>query len=355
MPDVYMTSLLSSSPKRILITRLRFIGDVVLTLPVIQALRTQFPDAEIYYLAEQPMGEVLLGHPDLTGVILFDRDSIDAQAWYKRPIDHLRFILNLRKHQFDLVIDLFCNPRSALLTLLTGAGIRVGYDVRGRGVVYNIKIHRSSSPRVVDAYLDAVRTLGIDVIADRPRLILSADEKEWADTWLGEKAVTHGKKIIGLNPGASWPAKMWSWEKYAALADRIIDDHNADILVIQGPGQGTLAQQVADTMKHSPIIVDYLPIRQVTALINRCAVFVSNDSGPMHIAAAVETPTVGIFGPSDAEIWFPYSESNDCYSIKPDVPFCCGKDFCTEPVSCITTIGVDEVIHLVRKAMDGSP
>ena len=127
-------------PRRILITRLRFIGDVVLTTPVIRALRKRYPASEIFYLAEHGPVDILDGHPDLNGLIRLDRARIDGLPSVARFMAHIRFLAELRARGFDLVIDLFGNPRSALLTLATGARIRVGWDVRVRAAVYNVKI-----------------------------------------------------------------------------------------------------------------------------------------------------------------------------------------------------------------------
>ncbi len=350
-----MNSPFEGYPARILITRLRFIGDVVLTLPLIEALKNKYPDAELYYLTEKSVGEILIGHPDLEEVIMLDRDAIENLPWRKKSIEHLGFINKLRNYKFDMVIDLFCNPRSALLTLATGAKIRVGFDVRLRGIVYNHKIRRGASIRVVDAYLDCLRTLGIDVDREVPHLPLLKDERRWATDWLRENSLSQNLPLIGFNPGASWPAKMWQPEQFAGLGDNVIDMLNGQVLITQGPGQRELVRQVSDLMKHPPVIADLLPIRRLSALIEQCDAYVSNDSGPMHIAAAVGTRTIGIFGPSDPAIWFPYSESSGHLSVKPDVAFCCGKNFCAEPRSCISTISVDQVYRLVRQALEASP
>jgi len=350
-----MNSPIEGNPSKILITRLRFIGDVVLTLPVIEALKNQYPDAELYYLAEKSVGEILVGHPDLEEVILLDRAAIENIPWYKKSLEHLRFINRLRNYRFDMVIDLFCNPRSALLTMATGAMIRVGFDVRLRGIAYNYKIRRGASIRVVDAYLDSLRTLGITIDKEVPRLPLLKDERRWAAEWVRENALSQNAPLIGFNPGASWPAKMWQPDQFAGLADNVIEMLNGQVLLTQGPGQGDLVRRISGLMKHRPVIASLLPIRRLSALIEQCDAYVSNDSGPMHIAAAVGTRTIGVFGPSDPSIWFPYSESKGHFSVKPDVAFCCGKDFCAEARPCISTICADQVFRLVRQALEVSP
>lgn len=339
------------TPRRILVTRLRFIGDVVLTTPVVRALRAQYPEAEIVYLAERGPAEALDGHPDVDEVIPFDRESLSRLPLGRRLREHGRFLAGLRTRRFDVVIDLFSNPRSALLTLATGAPLRVGYDVRGRGIVYNVKIRRSSSLSVVDAYLDAVRTLGLPVMDSQPRLALTEEDVQWADEWLNERGIGHEGAVIGLNPGASWPAKMWGTERFAELGDRLVERHQAVVILVHGPGQRSLVEAVEAGMRHRPVIAGLMPLKRLAALIHRFDVFVTNDCGPMHIAAAVGTPTVGLFGPSRPDIWFPYAEVDGHTALTPRVPSCCGRDVCTAPTPCIATIPVDDVCAAVERAL----
>lgn len=338
-------------PHRILVTRLRFIGDVVLTTPVIRSLRQAYPDADITYLTERDPAELLNGHPDLNDVIALDRMRMMALPPVKRLWAHVHFLRRLRSFHFDLAIDLFGNPRSALLTLATGARVRVGYAVRGRGMVYNVKIRRSSSLYVTDAYLDAVRTLEIPVSDPHPRIDCRPEETAWAAAWLCERGLAAYGPIIGLNPGASWPAKMWGAERFARLGDRLIDAFQAAVLLFYGPGQRALAEKVWQAMRHKPHIVDMTPLKRLAALIRQCHVFVSNDCGPMHIAAAAGTPVVGLFGPSRPDIWFPYARDRGHTALKPGVPDCCGRDICAKPAPCITTIPVEAVVEAVDYAL----
>ena len=338
-------------PRKILVTRLRYIGDVILTVPVVRALRKRYPDARIFYLAERGMGEVLQDDSDVELVILLDRFPMEGESRFSHFVRTLRFLAEIRSHGFDLVIDLFCNPRSALITFLSGARYRVGFDVRFRGVVYNIKIARVSSKRVTDAYLDGVRTIGIEPVALTPDLQLSVAEIDWANGWAERRLEGGDGPIVCLNPGASWPAKTWPGENFAVLADRLMRDQNARIVFIQGPDNGSSVRSIASTMENEAIVADLMPIRQVGALISVCDVVVSNDSGLMHLAPAVGTPSIGIFGPSDSSVWFPYSPSMGHTPMNPAVDRCCGKDFCTEPVPCITTVQVDDVYDATTRAL----
>ena len=340
--------------RRILVSRLRFIGDVVLTTPVIRALKRHYPEAEIYYLAEAGPAAVLARNPYLEEVIALPDELLPGRTVLTRCGEHLRFLRALRKRRFDLVIDLFGNPRSALLTLATGARYRVGYDVRGRGAAYNVKIGRSASLRVVDAYLDAVRTIGIPADDDRTEVHCSAEDEAWADSWLAERGVGGDRRIAALNPGASWPAKTWSAERFAELAGRMIEGLDLRVLLVAGPGQREAVDGLAGMAGHAIPIVETASLARLAALIRRCDLFVSNDCGPMHIAAAVGTPTIGLFGPSSPRIWFPYSKDDGHVALEAGADDCCGRDFCVRPVPCIESISPRRVLEAAESALRGS-
>lgn len=339
---------------RILISRLRFIGDVVLTTPVIRALKRRYPDAALYYLAESGPAAVLARNPHLEEVIVLPDELLPGRAVLTRCAAQVRFLRSLRKRRFDLAIDLFGNPRSALLTLATGARYRVGFDVRGRGRAYNVKIRRSGSRRVVDAYLDAVRTIGVPVGDDRTEMHFSAEDAEWAESWLAARGIDGARPVVALNPGASWPAKTWSAGHFAELAAGLIEEQRASVLLVAGPGLREDVDAVNALSGHGCPVVDTGSLTRLAALIQRCRLYVSNDCGPMHVAAAVGTPTIGLFGPSRPDIWFPYPESEGHVALRAETDTCCGRDHCVRPTPCIESISTRSVLDTAESILDRS-
>jgi len=330
--------------KSILISRLRFIGDVVLTTPVIKALKQHYPNASICYLTEATPASVLANNPHLEEVIIFPSEFLTGLSILTKCKKQLRFIQSLRKRQFDLTIDLFGNPRSALLTWAMGSRYRVGYDVRGRGRAYNIKIKRSKSLRVVDAYLDAVRTIGVPADDDRTEVYFSAKDVKWAENWLDKNNRRGAQPLIALNPGASWPAKAWGAEQFVELAKGLIKSVNATVLLITEPGKQEAIARICNQLGCAGSIVETDSLTHLAALISSCDLYVSNDCGPMHISAAVGTPTIGLFGPSCPEIWFPYSEKYGHKALHAETDACCGRDFCIQPTPCIESISSRKVL-----------
>ena len=337
--------------KRILISRLRFIGDVVLTTPVIRALKRQYPEAAVHYMAEAGPAAVLVHNPHLEEVIVLPDELLPARSVLTRCRAHARFLRSLKARRFDLAIDLLGNPRSALLTLATGARYRVGYDVRGRGRAYNVKIRRSASPRVVDAYLDAVRSIGVPTDDDRTEIHFSAEDAKWAESWLVERGIDGTCPIAALNPGASWPAKTWSPQRFAELARGLIEGLDATVLLIAGPGQREATAGLNALSGHACPVVETDSLTRLAALIHRCDLYVSNDCGPMHIAVAAGTPTIGLFGPSRPEIWFPYAKADGHVALQAETDTCCGRDFCIRPTPCIESISPRKVLEVAESAL----
>ena len=339
----------SQNFRRILLTRLRFIGDVVLTTPVIHALRNAYPDAHIAFLGDKEAISLLEHNPDLNEIIPFDFE--------KGLFSRLLLLKSLHGGKFDLVVDLFSNPRSALLTYATGARMRIGLDGRSRSRLYTHRIKDDGIPKtVIEAYFQFLRGLDIKPSSLETKIYLTEDEKREARIYLHWLGIEVDQPIMGLHPGASWPAKVWPSDRFADLADRIAAKHNAQVLVTQGPKDREIVAEVSKKCVTNVKILDILPIRQLAAVLSHVAVYVANDSGPMHVAVAVGTKTIGIFGPGEENIWFPYSSSKGHLALRKDV-WChpCHLDFCDKVgdgyMKCMKLLEVNEVFEKVKQRL----
>ena len=335
--------------KRILVTRLKYIGDVVLTTPVIRSIRTACPHAFIAYLGEASAVSLLEHNPFLDEIIPFD---------FSRPslLEQLRVVRLLRRRRFDLVIDLFSNPRSALLTYLSGSPMRVGLERKGRGRLYTVRVTPDAELKTaIEFHHQFLRAAGIQAFTSTTELFLTESERRAADDYLlrliGEKdqRVEHAK-FIGIHPGATWPAKRWLPERFAELATRLAQRTGAHILITAGPKDGEVVREVLQRATTELHVLEALPLRQLASIIARCALFVSNDAAPMHIAAAVGTPTIGLFGPGEEAIWFPYPQQGGHLALRKEVP-ChpCHLDVCNRAgngyMECMRLLTVDDVVN----------
>ena len=238
-----------------------------------------------------------------------------------------------------------------MLTLATGARYRVGYDVRGRGRAYNVKIRRTESRRVLDAYLDAVRTIGVPVEDDRTEVHFSVEDAKWAESWLKAQGIDGSRPIVALNPGASWPAKTWSAGRFAELAAGLIGELNASVLLVAGPGQREV-KDVTDalTAQGCPVHTDSSPVGGVDPPLPHSTfqMTVSDD-----IAVAVGTPRSASSDRAGRRSGFPIRGGRARGAAGRDGN-CCGRDFCIRPTPCIESISPRKVLDTAESLLGRS-
>ena len=320
--------------KNILVIRLRFMGDVILTIPLLTTLKDAYPNACITYLAETPFAVLLTHHPSVDNVLILDKTNRKQTA---------QLYKNILLTKFDVAIDLFGNPRSALLTWLSGAKTRIGGDFRGRRHFYTHPIKNDGTPKTaIDFHLSYLAPLGIPLKKHNPFIVISEEEKEWAKNYLYLKGYDLSKQIIGIHPGATWPAKKWFPERFVELANTL-NSKGFQILFTMGPGEESLVRDIINQCTFDSKGPKVLSLRQLAAVLQQLDVYVSNDCGPLHLAPAVGTKTVGIFGPGEPDIWFPY-DSNLGHRLVFHELDCsrCHRDLC-EKMDCMKAISVYEV------------
>lgn len=306
-------------------------------------MRYNFPNAKIDFLTEPPAKEIIEGNPFVDELIIFEREN-----------NSFRNFLNLRKRKYDLVIDLFCNPRSALITFITGAKYRVGYAFRGRSYAYNVKLKpRKEVYHNVEFNLDALRALGFEIVDKEIYMPLSDESENFAQKfWVGYNL--NNKLLIALNPAGTWETKRWGIEKFAELGNMLAENLGAKILILWGNEKELKdAEKIHSLMKIKPIIPPKTNLKQLASILKRCSFMVSNDSGPMHIATAVGTPTLGIYGPTNPYAQGPYGEKH-LWVRKEDLNcIACNLTKCSIGNVCMRDLSVEEVydafIRLVEK------
>lgn len=335
------------APRRILVSRLRRIGDAILSLPLLDALHERFPDATIDYLAESGPAQAAIGHPAVTTV---HAAPSPGGIFLPAPWPLLR---SLRSANYDWVIDLYGNPRSALLAAWTGAPIRVGPSRRGRRHFYSHHLPQVKMPlSAVAHHLLALHALGIVPPGKTPppRIHLSERELDAGREFLAEHTSGDGPRV-GLHVGNRWPAKRWPEERFAALL-RVLSRSGAEPLVLAGPGEEELARRVAMAAPAGgAAVVTGLPLRQYWGVVAALDVLVTNDGSPLHSGPALGVPTVGILGPTVPEIWFPY-DARDGHQLLCKEIWCrpCHRHECAR-LDCLDWIGVAEAKRAVERAL----
>ena len=260
----------------------------MLSTAVIQPLRRHFPDAHITFLVGPRAFDLLATDSNIDATLVYDNRGEHA-GWKGR----LRLIKTLRLSRFDLVVNL----RDSLMARCIGAehwGMMRG----------------NSNRHAVTRYLEVLQRQGVDTTDAHPLLELTEAERTATHNFLAETVLKSGQLLIGIHPGGNWEYKLWDGKNYADVASLLAEQRNATILLFAGPNERELQTQVAGMMDAPPILVQTDDLRHLAALISACDVYIGNDTGPMHIAAAVGTPVVALFGSTSHIRSGPYGDSH---------------------------------------------
>ncbi|MFQ6041051.1 MAG: glycosyltransferase family 9 protein [Candidatus Poribacteria bacterium] len=336
---------MSQKPNRILLIRLSSLGDVVLTSPAIRAARHHFPQAYIAMLVGKQSADVVSENPHLNEIISYNR------AGKKNTEEMRRIIHQIRQREFDLTIDFQRKFRTSLLAYLSFAKCRVGYH-QPLGILCTVRVPDKVNKHAIDRNLDLLRAIGIHSEDRTLELFISEEDREYAEQFFNSQRISPEHPKIGLFPGAGWRPRQWMPQRFAVIGDLAAEHFGAQVLIFGGAKEMDLVSKVVGYMKSDSIILaGHLKIRQLAALIEQCDVFVTNDTGPMHISVAMKTPTIALFGPGNHKKFQPIGEAHT--TIRHDFPCSPCKQFtdkCKDNI-CMKSISVDEVWQAVKEKL----
>ncbi|HIE26039.1 TPA: glycosyltransferase family 9 protein [Candidatus Poribacteria bacterium] len=351
LPFQSTDSLSAKNIKRILLIRLDRIGDMVLTTPAFAAIRSAFPNARITLLSRSYVKPLVISNPNLDQFIEYDRSF----SFYAK----IRVIGQLRLLRSELAIVLNTDFSSGLIAFLSGAKYRIGNNHKEAGFFFTTAVNdqtRSGQIKhTVESTLDLIRALKVPM-NEKKELFVSITEE-------GEKYVVQFFKkhklddtdlIIAIHPGSRQPYIRWRKEGFAEVADRLIEEYNAKVILIGGPGESQIINDVLSLMKYSSIVIDPpIKLTELVSLLNRCHLFIGNSTGTMHIAAALKVPVVAIFGskhPMDSyKKWSPWGEGHIVVSRDVGCLECHPGD-CARDFECMKLISADNVLKAVEKS-----
>lgn len=336
---------------KILIIRTDGIGDLLNSTPAIALLRQNYPSAEITVLARPLNASVLIGNPDVDRVLVLDR-----QGEHRQVTAQFKFYQSLRNEQFQLVVAMQTATLSHLIAFLSGASYRLGrYQKRFKSTLTHAwkGKYRKGETHEVDRNLALVKLVCKGEGTRKLVFNLLPDETTQAESELVSLEVGSDAFLIGIHPGGSSFDKRWPEKQYAELADKLVRQYNATILLLHGPNEKELAQNIQQTMQTKPNIYAPESIRELAALLSRCNMVVCNDSGPMHLAAALDVPTVAIFGPTDHVAWKPMSENASV--VRRDMPcWPCSAHKCKIGWECTKKLPVEMVLDTAMTTLEMS-
>jgi ADP-heptose:LPS heptosyltransferase len=289
----------SFNPRNILVINFGQLGDVVMSMPALRAIRERFPHARITVMVGRPSAEIvdMSGYADAT----IEVDRVGLRDGFK-PLSVMRIfqvVKDVRHRQFDFVIDLHSFSETNLLGFVSGAPKRLFSRRPGRSLDFLANFNprppvdkNDPDQHLIDRYLDVLVPLGIKDSPRVPRLITRAEDDQAIDAMLRKAKAESGSPLVGLFPGAGHPGRCWPLEQFAQLADFLIRNDAVRPVIFVGPEERHLIHRMRALFPNPCVILDKLSIPQLAAAQARLAVFVSNDTGPVHIAAAVGTPIV---------------------------------------------------------------
>lgn len=336
--------------QNILIRGTNWIGDVVMTLPAVAAIRKTFSGARISVLVKPWVAEVFHLCPEVDEVIIYQQPGVHSGI-----TGMIRLIKELRAGKFDAAI-LFQNAiEAAIITLLAGIPIRAGYNSDARGLLLTHLVKRTKAIRKVHQvhyYLEMVKSLGCKSADTDAYLKLPDSYSSLADRLIQEHGIDNQKLFVGIAPGATYgAAKKWYPERFAMVADRLIKDFSAEIILFGSKGD----MDSADTLQRNAgqklvNVAGKTSLKEAIALIGHCRLFISNDSGLMHVAGALNIPTIAIFGSTNPVTTSPPGKRS--VVIHKDVPCApCLKKTCPKSFECMDQISADEVYEAAKKLL----
>ena len=331
--------------KRILLVRTDRIGDVLLSTPAIKALRDSYPHAYIAMMVSPYAKDIVEGNPYLDEVIIYDKDGTH-KSWGRS----YKFAHNLKKKRFDLAIILHPTNRVHLIAYFAGIPRRIGYD-RKFGFLLTDRIKHTKQfgeKHELEYIIDLVRYLGIE--AEDKSLFMpikEASEKYVDGLFLREK-IASTDKLLAIHPGASCPSKIWPNERFAQVADSLSQEYGFKVLIVAGPKDITLARRVIKEMHQTPVnLAGMTSVSQLASILKRCRLFISNDSGPVHIASALGIPVISIFGRSQKGLspkrWGPVGLKNKILHKQVGCIECLAHN-CEKEFACLKAIEVKDVL-----------
>lgn len=358
--------ILTKYPKNILILKLGGIGDTLLILPAVKALKNKFPLTRLTLFVEKSGAEIIRDTPYIDEIVSFTEfytyrgyTKLFGLSFFGEGYNLIKFLF---KRRFDIFIE-FQNLyrwnsifKPLLISYLSRARFRLGLNIYNRGFFLTHKVQENPQEikHHIQRYLEVVQLLGANSSNSLPEIFISSSDSDFARNFIKNNGIKSSDLLIGIHAGSNLLLHLrnsWPKERFIEVANNLISCHNAKILLTEGVGESDLVNYIAEHLIKPPIICRDVTIKQLAATIGHCRLFISNDTGPMHIAVAMKVPTVGIFGPGDWRGYGSYPpETNFAVIRKPIDCSPCWNLKCTSR-ACLNPITVKDVFEAVNRLL----
>lgn len=358
---------MENKPKSFLVINPFGIGDVLFSTPLIKSLKENFPSCEVFYLCNRRTQPVLKDNPLISKTFVYERDEFEAVkkvsklSWIKKIMS---FVSEIRKENIDIAVDLSLNSQFGFFAWFAGIKRRIGFDYkkRGRFLTEKIKMNGFEGKHVIEYYLDLLQFLKVKPVSLQMELFIDQKDRIWCKDFLESRNIDKSDLFICIAPGGGESfgkdayRKNWALDNFVKLSERLQKDLKVKVCILLGPKE----KDIGKAFSESSNLVVFSPstIMQASAIIDRCNLFIANDSGLLRVADALDRKIVTIFGPVDERTYSPYPfDPKKHILIKKDL-FCrpCYKKFrlpeCLYDQRCLKNISVDEVFNAVRSLLN---
>lgn len=341
--------------RSILLFKLRHIGDVLLTTPAIRLLRQAYPKAHITMVVNKGTDDVLLHNPHLNRIVTIDREMVKGVPFHKRLRYEWGVLKALRECCYDLSVDFDSGERAAFLSLLSRVSTRVGFRYqRGpRRQIFHRQVNIEGSPHTAERNLTLIeKAVGLVRKNDRLELYTASEEDRRMALWLRKHRLS-GKDLVIIHPGARFWFKRWPAKKWASLLDILQGELGLSVVITGGGREMEDVRAILLRMKTPAYsIAGQTTVLELAALIKKATLFIGNDSGPMHISAAMGTPVIALFGPTDPSVWKPWGTGH--VVISKQVPCSpCKVTHCDMGMeNCMEQISIEDVLHAICQYLE---
>ncbi len=345
------------------------IGDVLFTTPVIRAIKDSEPNSIIGYWCNERVKDILRNNPNIDKIFALSRG--DLKKIYRKSIfqgiyKSLNLLYKIRKEKFDTLLDFSLDHRYSLIAKFFGIKKRIGFNYKNRGrfLTHKIDIDGYSDKHVVEYYLDLLKPIGIKPKNYNLELIISQSCRRKSKDILAECGINDKDLIIGIAPGAgaSWgqdaSLKHWPAIRFGQLADRIINDFGAKIVILGDESERPIADTIINSMHNQAIdLVGRTSLEELSAVINNLHILIANDGGPLHIAVTLGKKTISFFGPVDPKVYGPYPPDEKRHIVLRKNLSCspCYSKFrlspCQKNKECLEKIDVEEALEAVNRLL----
>lgn len=336
-------------PKRILVVKLDHLGDVILATPVFSNLRQAYPNAELHALTGTWSRVVLERHPDVNKVLQYNSPAFCRTGQSTSLKQTLQLYQQLRRQKYDLIVELRGDWRTiwfALLRLAPQRLSRAALQIKNK-----FGLSQFSGTHETTRNLDVLRQAGVQASIQTATFSVTAEDEAWASDFLTAHKIDRQCSLIAIHPGSPIPLKRWLPERYAELADWLIARKRAQVLFVGVEDEIPIITEIQGLMQGEAInIAGETTLTQLASILHTCNVFIGNDSGPMHLAAAVGTQTIGLYGPGDPTRFAPIGAQCQTIRRKLDCPPCSGSTCRFESDGCMSAIRVADVIQALEIA-----